>query len=626
MKLLLLHSDYLAYEVKKKTRVAEEIPEEMQRQRAEEVLVAFLAVERGDESDVPSVVERGVGEIEKVFREVKAKSVMLYPYAHLSSNLARPKTAVEVLKAMEAALRERLDGEVKRAPFGYYKAFELRCKGHPLSELSREITVEPEKEREGEEVSEAVQAEARLTSRWFVLLPDGERLPAGEYDFSQDPELETLYRYETSGTREGGREPPHIRLMLEHELVDYEPGSDSGNLRWYPRGALIKHLLERHVSETLRRYGVMEVETPIMYDFDHPNLKKYLHRFPAKQYVLRSDEKEYFLRFAACFGQYLMAHDMTISYRNLPLRLYELTHYSFRREKTGELSGLKRLRTFTMPDLHTLCRDMDQAKEEFYNQYRLSMEWMKDLGLDYQVVIRFVREFYEENEDFAKELARLIGRPILIELWEERFFYFVMKFEFSVNDALEKAATLSTVQIDVENTERFGITYVDEDGERKHPLMLHASISGGIERNLYALLERAWLRSQKGEKPMLPLWLSPTQVRLIPVSEEQLAYGEALCRELNAQGVRADLDDENDTLQKKIRRAEKEWTPYIAVVGEREVKSGRLSVRVRGEKGGGRQREITLEELIERIRKETEGTPKRGLPLPHRLARRPKFR
>ena len=185
--------------------------------------------------------------------------------------------------------------------------------------------------------------------------------------------------------------------MKEHELVDHEPGSDPGNLRWYPKGTMIKRLLEEHVTGILLNYGAMEVETPIMYDFAHPNLRKYLDRFPAKQYVVRSDEKEYFLRFAACFGQYLMGHDMTISYRQLPLRLYELTHYSFRREQSGELSGLKRLRTFTMPDMHTLCRDMDQARKEFLNQYKLAMGWMRDIGVEYQVAIRFIKDFYEQT-------------------------------------------------------------------------------------------------------------------------------------------------------------------------------------------------------------------------------------
>jgi threonyl-tRNA synthetase len=610
----------MQYEARSKTKVAEEIEDELKSQRAEEALVVFIAVERGDETDIENAVTKACEEIEGVYNEVKARNIMLYPYAHLSSSLGKPDIAVKILKDLEKRLKEK-NYEVKRAPFGWYKAFTLSCKGHPLSELSREIVVGEAKE---EKVSEALKAEKKLKSHWYVLDTMGKLTPAEEFDFSHYPSMKIFYEYETTGTRLMEKEPPHIRLMKEHELVDYEPGSDSGNLRWYPKGTLIKRLLEEHVSNIVINYGAMEVETPIMYDFDHPKLNKYLNRFPARQYVVKSDIKEYFLRFAACFGQYLMKHDMTISYRQLPLKLYELTHYSFRREQSGELAGLKRLRTFTMPDMHTLCRNINQAKEEFVNQYKLAMKWMEDIGVEYDVAIRFVKDFYYENEEFAKDLVKLIGKPVLIELWDERFFYFVMKFEFNINDALNKAACLSTVQVDVENAEMFDISYVDEDGSKKHPFLLHASISGGIDRNLYAILEREAIKAEKGEKPMLPVWLSPTQVRLIPVAENYLSYCERLLHKLEQNNIRTDLDDESATLDKKIRNAEKEWIPYIVVVGGREVESKELTVRIREK--NGKQEKMPLTALIERIKKETIGKPFKKLTLPNRLSNRPRFR
>jgi threonyl-tRNA synthetase len=626
MKILLIHANHIKYETKSKTKLAEEIPDELKSQESKETLVAFIAVEKVDESNPGEVVKRAAADIVKVFGEVKAKNIMLYPYAHLSSSLSKPDIAVKVLKDLENTLKG--DYDVKRAPFGWYKAFDLSCKGHPMSELSRQITVEEAGgeagiEVEEEKVSEAVKAEKKLTSRRYIF-DDGTLIPAEKFDFSGYPSLKIFYDYETAGTRAMEREPPYIKLMKSHELVDYEPGSDVGNLRWYPKGLLVKKLLEEHVSNILIDYGAMEVETPIMYDFDHPKLSKYLNRFPARQYVVKSGDKEYFLRFAACFGQYLMKHDMTISHKHLPLKLYELTHYSFRREQSGELSGLKRLRTFTMPDMHTLCADMEQAKSEFINQYRLSMQWMEDLGVDYDVAIRFVKDFYYENEAFVKTLYEIVKKPILIELWDERFFYFVMKFEFSINDSLKKAATLSTVQIDVENTKRFDINYVDEKGEKRHPLMLHASISGGIDRNLYALLEAEWLKSQKGKKPMLPVWLSPTQIRIIPVNDGVLGYCEGLVLDIEKQDVRVDLDDENLTLQKKIRNAEKEWIPYIAIVGQKEIESGSMTVRIRTD--NGKQETLKKEDLVKRIKDETKGKPVRRLSVPNRLSKRAKFR
>src|SRR3972149_6137181 len=429
MQLLLLHSDYIEYEALRKTPVAEDVPKEQLKGRLEEVLAVFIAVEKVDEEGQKEAVARAVEEIEDVYQKVKAESIMLYPYAHLSSSLSKPNIAVALMKDIEAALRGK-GYTVKRAPFGYYKSFNIRCKGHPLSELSRRIAPKKE-EAEGEDVSSALKAEKRLKSTRFILDIDGALKDPETFDYTKHPGLKVFYEYETRGTRISKVEPPHVRLMKEMELVDYEPGSDPGNLRWYPKGSLIKRLLETHVNNILSSSGVMQVETPIMYDFHHPALSKYLHRFPARQYTIKSDEKELFLRFSACFGQYLMKHDMTVSYRALPLRLYELTHYSFRREQSGELSGLKRLRAFTMPDMHTLCADMEQARHEFIEQFRLSMGWMRDIGVEYDVAIRIHREFYDVNKDFVSELSRLIGKPILVELWDERFFYFVMKFEFS---------------------------------------------------------------------------------------------------------------------------------------------------------------------------------------------------
>ncbi len=617
----MIHTDGFHFHVTDKTSVAKyaaPLEEGMESLDCGECLVAFVASEKADKKNVDSVVRQAVETIAEQARRVRTSTIVVYPYAHLSSDLSSPSVAQRVLDGIHEGLRALGGFTVHRAPFGWYKAFELSCKGHPLSENACTILPADEDEERKDE-SAAVAAERTLEKEWFVLLEGGELVPCSEFEGGSDS-FRKFMEYEISGTRAADEPPPHIRLMRELELVDYEPGSDQGNLRWYPKGTLIKKLLEAHCDSLVCGYGGMQVETPIMYDYDHPQLNKYLNRFPARQYIVLSDDKEFFLRFAACFGQYLMKKDMSISYRDLPCRLYEMTHYSFRREQSGELAGLKRLRCFTMPDMHTLCRDMNQAKEEFLNQYRLAMQWMDDLGLEYEVAFRFVRSFYDEHKDFVLEMQRLAGgRPFLVEMWSERFFYFVIKFEFNVLDGLGKACALSTVQIDVENPERFGITYVDEDGSRRHPLMLHTSIPGAVDRNLMALLEREAARMKEGRKAMLPVWLSPTQVRILPVSEK---YHEAAVEIARRIPYRVDVDDRDYSLGKKIRAAEKEWIPYIAVFGEKEAASSKLSVRIRSE---GRQEEMEVERLIERLRKDQEGKPYRGLNLPFLLSRRPVF-
>ncbi|HVQ01520.1 MAG TPA: threonyl-tRNA synthetase editing domain-containing protein, partial [Candidatus Thermoplasmatota archaeon] len=333
MKLLLIHSDFIEYEVKQQ---AIPHPEDIttMKDRMDEALVVFIAVEKVDEEAPAQAVEDAAREIITTAEQLKVSNIMLYPYAHLSSNLAGAKAGKEILVSLEQAVKKS-GFIVKRSPFGWYKGFTIKCKGHPLSELSKEII--PGKEKK------AVEKEKEIVSEWCILTPSGDLVPAEKFDFKNHEELRLLYEYESSGTRKVVGEPPHVKMMQSLELVDYEPASDSGNFRWYPKGRLIKGLLEQHINNMVRDIGGMQVETPIMYDMEHPALGEYVKKFPARQYTVKSD-KDFFLRFAACFGQYMIAHDMTISYRNLPLRLYELTHYSFRREQSGEVSGLKRLR------------------------------------------------------------------------------------------------------------------------------------------------------------------------------------------------------------------------------------------------------------------------------------------
>jgi len=360
---------------------------------------------------------------------------------------------------------------------------------------------------------------------------------------------------------------------------------------------------------------------------EHPTLKKYLDRFPARQYQIEADKKKLFLRFAACFGQFLMGHDMTISYRSMPLKMVEITRYSFRREQRGELVGIRRLRAFTMPDMHTLTRDMKSATEEFRKQYQASISLLKEVGLDladYEVAIRFTKDFYSENREFIEGLVDIVKKPVLVEMWDERFFYFVLKFEFNFVDTLDKASALATVQIDVENAERYDITYVDEAGERQRPILLHCSPSGAIERVMYALLEKAARLSEEGKLPMLQTWLSPTQVRIIPVAERHQARALEIATDL---GFRTDIDDRDETVGKKIRDAGREWIPYVVVIGDEELDSGKLSVTIRADSTpkSPAKSKMTVEYLRRRVSTETAGKPWRRLPLPMKLSERPKF-
>jgi threonyl-tRNA synthetase len=623
LRILQLHSNYIVYKpVEKEISIAEEA--EKKENRIEEVVVLFVAVEEGDNL---ALTQKAIDDTRAFLGKQKINRILIYPFAHLSSNLSVPSEALKLIKNMETYAQQK-GIETYRAPFGWNKQFTISIKGHPLAEQSRFYapvaeTAEVKKE---EQISQAIKAEEKLKSFWHILQPDGKLLPIEVFDFKGHENLQKFSKYEIKKVRASQQMPPHVLLMKRLEIADYEQGSDPGNIRWYPKGRMIKSLLEQYVTSRMVAYGAMEVETPIMYDYQHPSLADYLNRFPARQYLLKTEDKELFLRFSACFGQFLMLHDAQASYRQMPIKLYELTRYSFRREKSGEVVGLRRLRAFTMPDCHAFCMDLEQAKEEFKTRFDMCIDVLSDIGLskdDYEVAIRFTKDFYEENKNFIADLAKIFGKPLLVELWAERFFYFMLKWEANFVDNQDKAAALSTDQIDVENAKRYEITYVNDKGEKQYPLILHCSPSGAIERDIYALLEKAYRDQMKGKPPMLPLWLSPTQVRLIPISDKFMGTVERLAQQIAAHNIRVDIDDNASTLQKKIREAEQEWVPYIVVIGEKELSSGTLSVRDREIRSC--QQNMTTEQLIAKISERTADKPFKPLPMPLYLSKRPLF-
>ena len=626
MRLLQLHSDFIEYEpIEKEIKDAEDIASKS-RVRIEDLVVAFVAVENGDDE---SVARTAVEEIKKYLDMVKSSRLLIYPYAHLSSNLAPPSVAVGIIISVESFAKGSIN-QVYRAPFGWTKSFNIKVKGHPLAENAKEITKQAEHEHAGhlhsEKESTALKAEEKLQSFWYILQPSGMMMPVSEYKFKkQDQNLQVLASYEMIKKRAVDEQPAHVRLMKKLAIADYEPASDAGNMRFYPKGRLMKSLIEQYVTRRVMEYGGIEVETPIMYDTKHPSMESYFNRFPARQYNIVSDNKHLFLRFAACFGQFLMAKDFNISYKHLPVKLYELTRYSFRREKSGELVGLRRLRAFTMPDCHALCRDLDQAKQEFSKRFELSISVLEALGLsieDVEMAIRFTEDFYSENKEFIAGLINRLGKPVMVEMWKERFFYFTLKWEFNYVDGLGKASALSTDQIDVENGKRYNIEFVDEDGSKKNPIILHNSPSGAVERVIYALLEKSAKVSKTGGIPSFPLWLSHTQVRVIPVGKEHTEYCEKILAELSANQIRADIDDRDETVGKKIRESETEWIRYSVVIGDKEINATKLVVRDRNE---GKQREITLEELMGEVKAQTKDKPYMPLNLPTHLSTRPQI-
>lgn len=613
MRLLFIHSDYMRYEVKQKAmQAAEELTEDRKKGSMDEVLVVFASVEEKDVANPKGAAEAGVASVKDVLAQVKADKVMLYPYAHLSSTLSDPATAKTVLTEMEQLLKAQ-DITVLRSPFGWYKAFQLSCKGHPLSELSREVTA-------GEATVTREDVVKGITKEFVILTPEGDEYPLDMARAQDDPNLARYPALQTFVLSEEAKvrkmeEPPSIKAMQRLELVDYEEASDSGHFRLYPKGHLIFHLLVEWARKlALERLHAIQIDTPIMYDYSLPDIQGQVKSFHERHYVIKTEEKRQFvLRFSGDFGLFRMMAGATISYRHLPIKVYEFSK-SFRLEQRGELTGLKRLRAFHMPDIHYFTRDMEEGWSEFMELFQGYTDYHRAIGADYAIAFRIVKEFYDKYKDKLVGLLKYAGKPALIELLSSRKHYWVVKYESQAIDSQGGAVQLNTVQLDVEDAERYGITYTDADGKDKPCIIGHCSV-GSVERWIYTVLENAL----KMEKPTLPFWLAPTQVRLLPVAADFLPDCQRLASALHA---RVDIDDRDEKVGRKIRDAEKEWINMIIVVGEKEKTSGTFPVRYRM----GEVKELTEAQLRDEIKKLQGDYPYDYLPLPVLLSRRPIFR
>lgn len=609
MRVLLIHSDYLKYEVKKETPVAEEIEEAKKNGAFDESLVVFTAVEKEDEKNPKAVVKNLVKEVKKVNEQVKAENVVIYPYAHLSSSLSGPKVGVQVLKDVEETLKEE-EYNVYRVPFGWYKAFEISCKGHPLSELSRSITADGAEDEE--------EKEEKKPSKW-VIFDNGELIETDDYKY-ESSDLEKLVAYELGVGASDEGEPPHVKIMREKELCDYEIASDIGNLKWYPKGRLVRDLLSDYVYNFVVDLGAMPIETPIFYDLANDSIREHAAKFGERQYKTAT-KKDLMLRFACCFGAFRVLGDSFLTWKNLPAKVYELSTYSFRFEKRGEVVGLKRLRAFTMPDMHSFCADMSQALEEFDAQVNMCVQTGVDLDVNYEAIFRATQDFYDEHKDWMEATAKRIGKPLLLEILPERKHYWSCKIDFAAIDYLGRPIENPTVQIDVESGKRFNIEYIDEKEDPQNPIVLHCSPTGSIERVICSLLEKT--AATDGNSPMLPTWLSPTQVRLLPIGEAHIDYANELADKIAAANIRVDIDNSNDRVGKKIRNASKEWIPYILVIGDKELETGSFQVTVRET---GKKVDMTADELIAEISDKNAGMPFRKLPLPRNVSERINFK
>jgi threonyl-tRNA synthetase len=614
MRLLLVHADRFEYEAREKAvKEPEPLDDSHKKGGLENGLVVFSTVEKSDEQEPEQIATNAASSIEEVLGWLKTKKVMVYPYAHLSTSLASREPAISILKALEEKLSQK-GYEVSRSPFGWYKSFTITAKGHPLSELSRTITVD----------TKSRQAPPAVKTEYAIMDQKGSLHSPEDFVFGpHDAEFKSLVEKEALKKGLTGGEP-HFLDYARRFGIEWESFADVGQMRFGPEANLIMDLLADYAGQVIRRIGIpiLNVKGTNMFDVANKPIKEHLQLFGSRAYEVKVDERTFVLRYAACFQQFAMVKDWTLSYKTLPFGTFEVAD-SYRMEQSGELLLSFRLRKFLMPDLHIYLKSVAEAIRIGDKIHRTIYEEIRKLNREYVSLYNTTRSFFEANKESFMELVKVEQKPILLNFVPEGLYYWVLNVEYNIIDDLDRPREIGTFQIDIGNAKRFGIAYTDEKGEKQFPVIIHTAVIGGLERYLFTLLDSAVRLERQGRKPMLPVWISPVLVRIIPIAKQFVKQGMILLDTLEKAGIRADLDDRDDTMQSKVRDAELSWIPYTIVYGEKEIETKELSIRSRAD---SKESKIAVPAFLKRIKPEIEGYPTKSLTYPTLLSQRPGYK
>ncbi len=411
--------------------------------------------------------------------------------------------------------------------------------------------------------------------------------------FTTQKELEEhLKNLEEAKTRD------HRKLGTALEFFNiYHEEAGAGLVFYHPKGALLRMLIEDYEKKEHLKRGYQIVATPHIMQAELWKTSGHYDYYKENMYTLKIEDKEFVLKPMNCPGHILIYKSKTRSYKDLPIRFFELGTV-YRHEKAGVLHGLLRVRGFTQDDAHIFCLS-EQLKPEIKSVIDFVFETMKVFGFKEVGIELSTRpeKYIGSDEDWQlatqalEEALKEQGLDYTICAGEGAFYG--PKIDIKLKDALKRQWQCATIQCDFALPKRFGLTYVDRDGKEKQPIMLHRVLLGSLERFMGALLEH-----YKGE---LPLWLAPTQVLVIPIKNEQQEYGRKVQQILEDQAFRSEIDQRNETLEKRIRNAELNKIPYVLVVGGREAKSDTVSVRKKGEGDLGA---MPVTEFVEKIKQE----------------------
>ena len=391
----------------------------------------------------------------------------------------------------------------------------------------------------------------------------------------------------------------HRKLGPALEFFDiYHEEAGAGLVFYYPKGAIVRTIIEDYEKQEHLRRGYEIVITPHIMQASLWQTSGHYEYYRENMYTFKIEDREFVLKPMNCPGHILIYKSKNRSYKELPIRFFELGTV-YRHEKAGVLHGLLRVRGFTQDDAHIFCLPA-QLKEEIKSIIDFVFDTMKVFGFgDVGIELSTRPEKYigadQDWQDATSALEEsLKEKGLSYEINAGEGAFYGPKIDIKLKDALKRKWQCATIQCDFALPKRFELTYVDSEGREKQPVMLHRVILGSLERFIGALLEQY--------KGSLPLWLSPTQVLVVPIKDSLREYGIKIKSVLEENAIRTALDNRNETLDKRIRQAELNKIPYVLVVGEREAKQETVSIRKRGAGDiGAKPVEVFIKEIKEEI-------------------------
>jgi len=551
MKILSLHCDYIKFKPVKPAIKGMELPvEENKAVEVKEPLVIMTAVEKADEENKIILADYIKNILDLKEKIGKVDRIVLYPYAHLSSSLSNPDFAKQLLIDAEKELKAK-GIETFRAPFGYYKEFELKCKGHPLSELSRKI---------GNETVEEVKVK-------IAKKDDGETDPKKLLASISKAKLDTS-KLKDNDHRIIGK---NLDLFSFNEVAP-------GMVFWHNNGLIIYNELINYWREQHVKAGYQEIRTPQIMDAKLWKISGHWDKYKDSNFTTEYEERPFLIKPMNCPGGMLVYKTSPKSYKDLPLKVGEvgIVH---RTELSGVLAGLFRVIQFTQDDAHIFCTE-EQLEEEIGKVMELIKLFYKQFNIEFDHVELSTRPEKRIGSDAVWDKAEkalenvLVHKKMKYKVNPGDGAFYGPKIDFHIKDSLARTWQCSTIQLDFALPERFELEYTDKDGTKKRPVMLHRVIYGSIERFLGVLLEHT--------NGNLPIWLSPIQVRVLSFTDRNEKAAQKVLEELKETGIRAEADFTSTTVGDKVRNAALLKVPYVITIGDKEEEKNTIALKRRG--------------------------------------------